>query len=189
MGRETLNHFTTLPVTRKSFNTCNLFIQAVFCWPVNLEKLFQVTNRHWLSASLRNVNKGTFHVCISDFIAEQVHVVCCAITEQWKKWREKEGKFYPWNTLSGTNIWSFSNKLKVLFRIFTREKGKLGGGKLVSQKDVCAALYPTQVSRTEGRRVHCTQLHWHLWSGIHKTSFSFVKLGRGMNETLADTVF
>lgn len=49
----------------------------------NLENL--VTNRHWLSVSLRNMKKGTFHVCISHFITKQLHVVCCAITEQWKK--------------------------------------------------------------------------------------------------------
>lgn len=45
------------------------------------------------------------------------------------------------------------------FRIFIRQKETLGGGKLVSHKAVCTVLHPTLVSRTEGRRVHCTGLH------------------------------
>lgn len=140
-----------------------LFSSCLLLTRHNLEKLFQVTKRHWLSVSLKNMKKGTFLVCISDFITEQVHVACCVITQQLEKWREKEGSFYPLNTLFGTNIWSFSNKLKVSFRIFTKEKEKLGGGKLVPQKTARAALHPTLVSKREGRRVHCPGLHWHCY--------------------------
>lgn len=96
MGREMHNHVTTLPVTRKSFNRCNLFFSScLLLTSHNLEKLFEVSNRHWHSVSLRYMNKGTFHVCTSDFITEQVHVACCVTTQQWKKLREKEGSIYP----------------------------------------------------------------------------------------------
>lgn len=140
----------------------------------------------WLSESLRNMKKGRLHKRLHNRLDP-----CCLLCHHIavEKLKREEGKFFI------HEIYSLEQTFEVFLTNlrnplgFLQEKNKLGGGKLVSQKAVCAALHPTLVSRTEGRRVCCTGLLWHLWSGTPRTSFSSVNLGRAVNETLAVTVF